>query len=187
MDFADSQALPHGRACFRFRSAADELAVFHIHHDGALGRHVPGEDAAGDECLHTALQVAAQGPGTVEGVEAPLNDEALGAVCDLESQRALGQAQWVPGRGRPACAPPAAAAVRACAGWSLVCRWVLVSAPALKAAPCCGRGARSGRPCWKGEGGRPPLVLWSSPSPNVGNRSEWGRCYTITWKIVLHV
>ena len=79
-----------------------------------------------------------------------------------------GRVQVVSGRGRPACAPPAAAAVRACAGWVLVCRWVLVSAPALEAAPWCGRGARSGRPCWKGEGGRPPLVSWSAPSPTWG-------------------
>lgn len=46
-----------------------------------------------------------------------------------------GRVQVVSGRGRPADAPPAAAAVRACAGWVQVVPWVLVSAPALKAAP----------------------------------------------------
>ena len=46
-----------------------------------------------------------------------------------------GRVQVVSGSRPAACAPPAAAAVRACAGWVQAVPWVLVSAPALKAAP----------------------------------------------------
>ena len=65
---------------FAVRLSAHELPVLHIDDDGAVGQDFAGEDAAGNQGLNTALQIAPQGTRTVERIETAVNDEALGEV-----------------------------------------------------------------------------------------------------------